>query len=423
MPSDRASLAEAIATLVDVGDATYDLINTDGPSVIARLDQIAAAYAGQDGQTMAAPNQSPVRLALRNQIASYRTMMTSALLELAKADGVDVEGTPSQPLWWHQIREWMEDDNYYATGRGWTRGSEPSVTNLNTYRLLTDQTGESVETGYPQVITTEVQRATGNQASPQVRIYGEPAGLDQFELLGNGFSNAIAPFGPGGNNSGNLLSNSSLVNDIANAGDIASADISSWTLNADDEWQADTAKGFGNLTRCIGTDDQNAYIEQSVVSGLRRDVPYLPVVAVYLDSVGSGNAVTINWGGKSQTFSSVTNSQWVVLAPDRDGDLWLDQFDDATNGGRIRVTFAGSSGTLSVGWVGWVPMTRLGDFAWWACVLGDSNPLAGASATTTDSLSANATLNHVLPLLYPTNPNAYLRTSSDTGSTQIADLT
>lgn len=421
MPSDRATTAEAIATMVDVGDGAYDLLITDGPSIIARLDQIAAAYAGQQGRIMASPNQSEQRRALVTSMNAYNTMMTTALLELAKSDGVDIDGDPTRAQFWRDLRDWMEDDNYYVTGRGWTRGSEPSITNLSVWRLTTDRNGEPIESGYPQVITTMVRAATGNQAAPSVRVYGEPAGLDAYELLGNGFSSDLTPVSPEANSSGNLLTNPSLRNDVTNGGDITALD--GWTLSATDEWVSDTSTQlFREGTRAIKTTTEDAYIEQTVRNNINPDRPYLPVVAVYLDSVGSGDAITISWGGKSQTFDSVTNSAWVLLAPDRDQDLWLEQFDDASNGGRLRVTFEGSSGTCFLGWVGWVPMRRLGDYMWWAAALGDGSPLAGASGTTTDSLSAAATLNHILPMLYPNNPEAYLKTTSDTGSTQIDDL-
>jgi len=421
MPSDRATLSEALATLVDVGDGTLDLIKTDGPSIIAKLDAIAAAYAGQRGDKMAAPNQSGQRLALRQAVRSYVEMMGIALNDLGKADTVDIPVDAPTGVYFRLLREWMSSANYYVTARGWTRGSEPSITGLSVYRLLTDRRGEPIESGNPEVITATVVKANGNAQTPLVEVSGEPAGLDAFELLGSGMDRApLTPLSPDvvGDN---LLINPTLAHSFADAADVTA--LSGWTLNASDEWVSDTDQLFRNLTTSIQTSTQNAYIEQFVTSSLNPDRPYLPVVAVRPSGAGSGGIVTINWGGKSQVFSSLTNNTWQLLAPDRDEDLWPLQFDDATNGARIRVTFSGSAGgSLNVAFVGWVPMTRLPNGQWWLTALQDTTPVVGASGTITDSLSAADTLNHYLPLLFPNEPEAYLKTTNDSGSTQIADL-
>jgi|GEM_PF-2775018 len=421
MPSDRATLSEALATLVDVGDGSLDLIKTDGPSIIAELDAIASAYAGQRGDKMAAPNQSTQRRALQTSVTGYREMMTIALNDLGKADTVDIPVDAPTGVYFRLLREWMEDADYYVTARGWTRGSEPTITGLSTYRLLTDERGEPIESGNPEVITTTVVKANGNAQTPQVTVSGEPKGLDVFELLGSGMDRApLTPVSPDvvGDN---LLINPTLAHSFADAADVTA--LSGWTLSATDDFVSDTGVLFRNLTTAIQTDTQDAYIEQFVTSNLNPDRPYLPIVAVYPSGAGSGGIVTINWGGKSQVFSSLSNNAWQLLAPDRDADLWPLQFDDATNGARLRVTFSGSAGgTLNIGFVAWVPMTRLPNGQWWLTALQNTTPVVGASGTTTDTLSAADTLNHYLPLLYPDEPEAYLRTTNGSGSTQIADL-
>lgn len=421
MPSDRPTTSEAIATVVDVGDSARDLLVTDGPSVIARLDQIAAAYAGQAGTLLDAPVQSSVRTNIRRAFRAYRPMMTAALAEWGKSDGVDVVPAAPSNAFFARLREWMEAQNYYVTARGWTRGSEPSITGLSVYRLLKDENGENIETGNPETITVEVVKANGNRQSPQVNVYGEPAGVDEFELLGSGLGAfSITPVAPGAAATGGLLANPSLAQSFADDADVST--LNGWTLSSATAWQSDTGETFRDLTTSIKTDDANAYIEQYVQTNLNPAQPYLPIVAVYLDSVGSGNAITINWGGKSQTFSNVTNSQWVLLAPDRDADLWPLQFDDATNGDRLRVTFVGSAGTCYIGFVAWVPFVQLPTGQWMLAALQDTTPVVGASGTIADSLSAAATLNHILPMLFPEVVGAYLKTSSDSGSTKIDDL-
>jgi hypothetical protein len=421
MPSDRATTSEAIATVVDTGDAARDLLVTDGPSIIARLDQIAAAYNGQAGTLMASPVQSSTRRGIRDALRGYSVMMSTALADWGKSDGVDIVAEAPTAAYFARLREWMDDQNYYVTPRGWTRGSEPTITGLATYRLLVDELGENIESGNPEVITVKVVKASGNRQSPQVSVRGEPSGVDAFELLGSGMSaRPLFPIAPDAGNTGNLIANSKLTHNFAENADVTA--LGSWVLSATDDWLGDTTRLFRGLATSIKTTTQNAYIEQVVTANLDPTRPYLPVIAVYLDSVGSGNAVTVNWGGKSQTFSSVANDEWVLLAPDRDLDLWPRQFDDATNGGRLRVTFAGSSGTCYLGFVAWVPMTRLPTGQWMLTALQDTTPVIGASGTITDSLSAAATLNHILPVLFPDEPGAYLKSSSDSGSTKIDDL-
>ncbi len=425
--TDRASAAEAQGTVEDIANAVYDLVITDGPSQLTRLNTIDAGYAGQG----TVDNGLGVRRNLVASLGEYGSMMSQALIEWGKAEGVDALETSVSGELFVRLRQYLSDEGPYSggsvdkkvTARGFSRGSEAAPTGFKVYRLLVDEYGQTIDTGNPQVITLE--RVSGPAESPHVlNLRGEQEGLDAFELLGSGDDvNITAVNETTGTNTGaggNVLLNPRLNNLSSTTSITATTQISNWALNDAAEWDGDTTNKFRTNLRSIKTSTDRAYFQQTITNGLDPRTPYLPVVWVYPEAgINSGDGIEIDWGGKSQAFAGLTGDAWNICVCDRDKDLFPVQFDDATNGARFRVTAdLDNAGTLHFGAAFLVPGIRINGV--WYFVLSDSTDgVAGATATITDTITPAATINHVLPLLYPDEPEAYLPT---TGTNLISNL-
>lgn len=431
--STRASYTQAEATLIDVAEGAYDLLVNDGPSQIARLVAVAAAYNGQSnilGSLSSAGTRDDVYESLRTAFNNWRPKINTALFEAGKSAQVDTPFAARSAQWWQWLRDYLSDEGVfsggsvdrYVTPRGWTKGSEVTTGALRLYRCNVDARGQNIETGRPQVTTFRV-RGTQRAQSAVVDVLGEIAGDEPYEMLGTGANSSIRLLDAAATNYGvtedPYLANADVTNTTTGLNWYFSG---TWSLNTT---AAELYLGTIRTQRRQTVQGVQASAANATVSRvcsipeleIADQVPMIPVVAIYPDGMGTGT-VTVTWGDKSQTFGSLTDTTVQLLIPDRDADLFPVNFDDAAAGRVISVQKDTAAGDLTVSGIFWIPMTFYNN-AYWLAVSGTTSPVDGDDQQITDSLSEAASLNTLLARMYPTNRFAYLPSS---GSNLIPNL-
>lgn len=430
---DRPTAAQAQQSIEDIGNAFYDHLITDGPSQLDRITTIA----GNDLSQQPQGDIGNQRNRLNSILQSYRVSMIRAFRDLAKADGVDIilPNGLTNPVF-RTIREWVGQfgrftggTKQHVTARGWTRGSEINANGVNLYRLNVDRDGVAIDTGSPQIINV----VSGDSASrniQRVRIFGEPTGLDPFELLGNSldFNTPLINEESGVSSAagGQQMQNHRLGNQSDDTTAFAAnTDVGGWTMDAFASWARDLTNLLGTNLSSLRSTVDNAYFEQEITSReLDFYAPFLPFVWVYPTGVGAGEGVDILWGDQVQTFDVGTagNGMWNLLVPTRDNLLFAGNFGTSSTGQLLRIrNNIPAGGTLDYGMAGMVRGFRLN--AAWGFALSDGNNKAtkGQHQTTTDVLAAAATLNHVFAMMFPEFVEAYWSNDA-TASSLIADM-
>jgi hypothetical protein len=395
-----ASVSQAETTLSQVLAGAWDHLSTDGPSQNARI--AAVSYNGDDRAFQG--RLSSIRQANVSLFNSWRPQAESALIEWATAAGPNFNGRQISQDMIRQLRRYLADEgefsggsiDKYVTPRGWTRGSFPSITGLKGYRLAVDEWGHVIDSGDPQNLY--FQMANGISPSQfSVLMTSDNQGLDVFARVGSSVNaevEAISDRSQGGN-----LTVNPFIADGVTDGVLASTSVNGWTVGTAAHWTIDSTatQVYRARSKTIKTATNNATIFQQISREIPRGVPHMPVVICYPTGMASGDGITINWGGKSQAFVSLTQNAINILVPDRDLDLYPEQFDDATNGKRIMATVGRSSGTMHICGILWVPMVRVpNDPTWWAFLIDQTTPLVTADGTLQDTVNNAGRINWLL---------------------------
>ena len=423
-----ASAAQAEVTLLDAIEVVMDSLTTAFDTPITNIGSVESNYNGDYAEIITAANAQH-RAALMSSIQNYKLALIQALKEYGEASGVDIPFDAASREWFVRFREYLQDDGAYTGGSvdkdvtalGWTRGSEPSLTGFKIYRLTVDEYGQDIETGYGQTILLKSITGPGQDVK-EVQIEGQDKAIDLYDEhtngKGSGEVNTLRSVDE--NNKGDsVITNPTLFSSVADAATITA--LSGWTLSG--TWKNETGSPLlRDQDNVIYSTTDGDYIEQNASSEMNPRIPHIPVVWVYVDGINSGDGFVVNWGGKSQAFTGIADATWTALVPDRDLDLFPTQFDDATNGKRIRVTVDNdnAAGTFYIGAVHWVPMSRW-DATWYGVFTDTTNPIAGSVATIADSISFAGKIQECLRLMFYVlggNEEAYLPT---TGTNLISD--
>lgn len=427
----EATTAQAQATMVQACETYYDFLVTDGANVLTNI-----ANEGYNGDNL--KGDGATRGAIRDSIKSVeekiKARLKFTLEELAASADVDIPFSFGDEFF-RRLRRYYDDVEEYAGGsvdskvaaRGWTRGGEPTLTGVKVFRLNVDDHGQTIETGNPQDNVIQVISGPG-QSTRKVAFSSSAPGLDKWDLQGRGAYKEVSLIDD--NNISATVDGLTqavvdplLAHGVDNGSAVTDADLANWTLSGDTHFTSDTSITYRDAASSLSTTGVNAdgaYVYQDVSTELDKRIAWLPVVAVYTDGINAADGFVIDWGGKSQAFTGLTDQTWEYLVPDRDVDLYPTQFDSATIGNRIKVTVDddNATGTYKIGAIFWIPMFRFNSTPW-ACVTDVTNPTTGTAVTVTDSLAVAGVINHSIATAFGNETNeAYLPTS---GTNTISD--
>lgn len=416
--STRVTVTSAKDTMIELGTLAENVLDSAGPIVITGLNDISAAYEGQEPVTGPYPTD-PLWAALDSAWNALSDKMRSCLEQLALAMGVSA--LPTTFEWWDGIRDYMETNGIFVDPRNWSRGSDSTGGNLTYRRLTTDWYGNAIDTGFIDTTTIEY---TGDGSAVLTSL---PANLEPWEEGGAGLDEDIVAWGPFF-----LSRNNGLVRDPAFATPVGTASTitaqGSWTFNSLTEWGVTTSNVWQDTYRAgrglsptqgVVTDTASAYVEQ--LNCIETEVPALPFCICYVAGGGGSAEVTLNWGNNSQAFGSLAANSFHLLVPDRNEELWPQVFEQsAANPRRIRATLSnvGTGATVTISILNWLPFIRANG-VWHIAYSSLTPPAVGDSASIADTLAAPASsLNDMLPRLFPNDPEAYLRNVENTGDTE-----
>lgn len=240
------------------------------------------------------------------------------------------------------FRDWRVYQDVTAdekiTARAVTYASEPSATANGVIRRCTvDERGQKIESGrHDSGVTVEITgKPTTWQATGSIYMAAEgPVDKLDYTAASNKRAtiNAINEV-----NTGGLVNNSNLTGNASVADNAAVTALTDWTLtnvsgSPTPTIEKTAARVFRSNSYSISvTGNSTSWkISQNMPSAVFAD-PYAPIlmgVPFYLESGWSGD-ITLGWGSKTQAFTEadLTAGDWVWLFPDRDADIYPNQFD------------------------------------------------------------------------------------------------
>lgn len=240
------------------------------------------------------------------------------------------------------FRDWRVYQDVTAdekiTARAVTYAAEPSATANGVIRRCTvDERGQKIESGrHDSGVTVEITQKPSHwtcNGSIYMAAEGPVDGLDYTAASNRSASiSAINEV-----NTGGLVTNSNLTGNADTSDNAAVTAITGWTLsNESGTPTPKIEKTAGKIFRSnsygisVSTSSTTWKIKQNMPSAVFAD-PYVPVlmgVPFYMNTGWTGN-ITLGWGSKTQVFTAadLTAGDWVWLFPDRDADIYPNQFD------------------------------------------------------------------------------------------------
>lgn len=368
------------------GDTTQDAVNFE---TAARAAGIALWQAGV--------------AAIRRQIV--------AVARSISYPGNDVNGAFA---YW--VR-YMTDTGEFAGGsvsekfttRGIVRGTLNSPTNTKLVRVPYDRTGQAIQFGHAEAITATVT-SVANAAKFALVLNGTDAGRDVYDQQGSGAAQTLTLETELTSGTPNV-SNPNLIQGSPTSQDAGITALTGWKLSDPSHWTVDLVKTYRSNARSMKTAVDGAYISQPIPSYTKLDIPYVPYAIV--NPTGFTGSIDLTLGGSSDTTLSVgSDNSWNIVIPaNLDGRWFPDQFDTAS--GVLKFKVNTSAGSIVIGRVGILPLDVFAFGSYWGGMVGATNPILNATATTTDTITVAGKYAHVFALMGLSLPTV--------GSNPIAD--
>lgn len=353
----------------------------------------------------------------RSQLGALRASGRAAFLpiavEIAKViDSPNVDGDVIQSLtgFFEDWRDFQTDvaDERVAV-RAITFGPEPAASTAGIYFRLTveHREGDPIESGrHNQTKTISILRKSGAfQATVEIEGTDGPVDLLDYQAgsakqAGFGGTLETDMVSRGNPDLGGLVTNAMLIGNSDTADNAVVTVITGWTLTktASPAVLIDRTNVFqlGNSTSSFsislsGNDGEFKIVQNVPAQALAdRLAPLLPVVALRLTASWTGT-ITVTWGGVSQVFTQadLTLNDWVLIAPDRDLDLYPFNFDTASPQYTLNIVNGAAIGAdeLIIGAFFIVQMVRH-QGVWYAVLMDDVEPDLQDSVTFVDANSA-----------------------------------
>lgn len=332
------------------------------------------------------------------------------------------------------LEQFFRDWRYYqdntadekVTGRAVTFASEPAAAATGILRRLTvgpNGAGDKIESA------RKAKTVTGrvvNKATPYsstIRLSHEEEGpIDALDYLAASprevFIDAVNEV-----NTGNVLTNSTLrANASTNGSAITS--YNGWTLTNTTTLTVLTSTVWRSLAYVSKlVDASTSWLVSQPISGVVTGDAYTPClmgVPLYMEASWTGD-VTLTWGSKSQAFteSDLSGGAWVLLAPDRDADLYPVNFDSA--GGVFSVQIQNDAAMTKYILVAGIFVAQGTQFedCWYFHFSHSSYPAINATLTFADTSTAAGIIQDRLSFIYGDDlVGAYLMTA---GTNTLAD--
>lgn len=332
------------------------------------------------------------------------------------------------------LRDWRiyQDDtaDEKITARAVTYAAEPSASANGVVRRCTvDERDQKIESGrHDSGVTVEVTDKPSHwEAIAEIYMAAEGA-IDDLDYTAA--SNRAATYRAINEvNTGGLITNPNLVVNGSTADDAAITAINNWTLtNVSGSPTPTVEKTAARVWRSNSysisvTGNSTSWKLSQNMSSSVFDDPYTPIlmgVPFYLESGWSGD-ITLGWGSKTQAFTEadLTAGDWVWLFPDRDKDIYPNQFDQ--DDPEFSVTIATDAATpeeITIGGIYAAKPVRYNDVYYWYF---SDQAVATINSTFTmaDSNSNAGVIADILGFIFDDEDvGAYLMT---TGTNTLAD--
>lgn len=348
------------------------------------LTMEAALVTGNDGDYA---NESSIALAaLRNQLntmmskPSVQTILAPKLKDLAKAIGAPA-GLSAQQAFFY-LKKYYWDTPRTIKSRGITFDVSFSVSGTGTgqlVRLIKDRKNKNIEAVAVENKTCECildQVAIGPQGrhNERFRMSGQPVEAGDFiSQIGGVLSgvDGIGELNTTGTES-KVLKNGNLTSNSASG--TTTTMFTNWTLDSTTGVSVDTTNvhiaDYGKTAASLKIAAAGRSITQRLPA-LPADTPYLPFLA-YNRQAGSapaGTEITVAWGSHSQTLTlGGAETGWNYFIPDRDSDLWTNNFYQDQPYFTVSVPTL-ASGYINLAMFHFYPMVQIGG-TWWAIIPG-----------------------------------------------------
>jgi len=348
------------------------------------LTMEAALTTGNDGDYA---NDSIVALsALRNQLnalcskTSVVGILAPKIKELAKAIGAPADLSPAQAFFF--LKKYYWDTPRTIKSRGLTLDVSFSVSGTGTgqlVRLIKDRKNKTIESVHVENKTCECiadQMTLGPSGvnKEKFRMIGQPLVAGDFiQEIGGLLSgvNGIREMETTGTSS-KVLQNGNLIS--KNATGSVTTMFTNWTLDSVSGVAVDTTNvhiaDYGQTPVSMKISTAGRSITQRLPA-LDSSTPYLPFLA-YNRQAGAapaGTQITIAWGAHSQTLTlGGAETGWNYFIPDRDSDLWTDNFYENAFDYVVSVPTL-ASGYINISMMHMYQMIQC-DGTWWAIIPG-----------------------------------------------------
>lgn len=343
------TFAQSIAHLglaVKMLDQQKKYFDTNTPNVRTMEAAIVASYAGEFSSGQGSQLESKV-LGLRSGLDSngVRAFLKPFLDDVSYAIDAPRNGWEGQLI---SLRDYMVANSKTIEERTMSYGTVTAggsnVGNGIAPCLTVDKFGNQLQSASADTLTLTCLRDGSSGGTKNAETFRATSGYDYN--LANIDEEFQASY-----DGNNLLSNPRFQSysgpAIAAGAPVAPnavGNFSSWTLSGTAPFlgQMDVftryEPGGATRTKAINFGNGNMYQELTEArKTIDPDVPLLPAALFYKVAGATGN-ITIAWGSKSQviTVASLTNTAWNWVYPDRDLDLWYDNWKQ--NASRITIT-------------------------------------------------------------------------------------
>lgn len=332
------------------------------------------------------------------------------------------------------FRDWRVYQDVTAdekiTARAVTYAAEPSATANGVIRRCTvDERGQKIESGrHDSGVTVEVtEKPTHWTANGSIYMAAEgPVDALDYTAASNR-SAAISAINEV--NTGGLVTNSNLTGNADTSDNAAVTALTGWTLTNVSGTPTPTiektaARVFRSNSYSISVTGSSTSwkISQNMPNAVFAD-PYRPIlmgVPFYLEAGWSGD-ITLGWGSKTQAFTEadLTAGDWVWLFPDRDKDIYPNQFDQDDPEWSVTIaTDAATPEEITIGGVYAAAPVRYEDVYYWM-FSDQAVPTINTKFTMADSNSNAGIIADMLGFIFDDDGvGAYLMTS---GTNTLAD--
>lgn len=387
----------------------------------------------------------------RQQLGALRASARAAglpiFVEIAKfigSDHVDNDQITDFVGFWRDQRDYDRDTaDQRVTARAITFGAEPAASAAGIIFRLTGEhrAGDPIECGrHNQVKTFRVLSKNG-AFNANIEIVGADGPVDNLDYQAGsarqaGFNGVIntTMIARGNPNPGGMVTNPLLTGNPDQTDDAAVTAINGWNIAtaSSPTFLIDATNVFqqGNSTsaRSLSLSGNNGQVTLTqdipAAAMANRFQPILPVVALRLTAGWTGT-IDVSWGDKTQQFTEADLSagDWVLIAPDRDQDLYPYNWAASAPQYTLDITNGAAVGTneLGIGAFFVVQMVRHQGI-WNAILMDDGEPDLNDEITITDSNSAAGKIQDVLGFVFDDelSGEGFMNT---TGTNLLADPT